>query len=109
LLGAVAVLLGYYSWAGFELSRVVFERFFTASVAGFMVGAFAGLRARDEFLREDWTGHRPLVGLLTGALVGGVSGLLVCDACAGSAAAIGGALGGFSDALVYSHVLEEFD
>jgi hypothetical protein len=99
--GAVAV------W--FLLNHMEVEVFplICVGVLGY-IGGMGGVFARDEFLREDWARFRPLVGLVTGTLIGAVGGLLFLSANGWIpfAAGIGGGIGGLTDAFVHHKILE---
>jgi hypothetical protein len=70
------------------------------------IGGISGMLARDEFLREGWARYRPVVGLVTGMLIGLFGGWLFLDGWIALASAIGGGIGGLTDAIVYRSVLE---
>jgi hypothetical protein len=80
-----------------------------AGGCGWFGGFVGGLTARDEYLREDWSRCRGLVGLLMGGLAGAFFAMDLCNSVVFVGGGVGGALGGLADALVHRNTLEECD
>jgi len=103
---AAGIMIVFLWTTDFEWNLIVVRRLVICAIAGWFAGRIRGITARDEFLREDWTKFRPLVGFVTGAIIGTIGGAVFWDGWIALAGAIGGGIGGLTDAVVYRSVLE---
>ena len=92
--------------ADFDWDLILLYRFGICSVAGYFGGGIGSLMGRDELLREDLERYRPLVGLVTGCMIGALGGALFCDGWIALAGAIGGSIGGLTDTIIHRKILE---
>jgi hypothetical protein len=106
LIGA-GVVLCHYVFCATIWDPVLLLRLVVAPLIACVGGGIGGVCARDQFLRETWARFRPLVALLLGAASGGLIGLVLWDLVVGAAGALGGAVGAFTDAVIYRKRLEE--
>ena len=103
---AAAAMMFMSIMADFDWDLILLYRFGICSAAGYFGGGIGSLTARDEFLRQTLGRYRPLVGLVTGCMIGALGGAVFLDGWIALAGAIGGGIGGLTNTIIHRNIME---